>query len=128
MGVRTPGLDIAINAKRQVADAAARRGKGRLGRHPRARAAVHLLACKRRLETPFLAFPLDRHSQDVGSPLQKGQVMRDELVLGPTVDLQHPKRLAVALQDDVHGAADAVLHEKLGGSKTLLVLKVISRD
>ena len=54
--------------------------------------------------------------------------MRGELVLGPTVDLQHPKRLAVALQDDVHGAADAVLHKQFGGSKPLLVLKVIRDD
>jgi hypothetical protein len=83
------------------------------------------MARKRRLETSFVAFPLDRHSQDVGCPLQKGQVMGDELVLGAAVDLQHPKRLTVALEDDVHGAADTVVHKKLRGSKPLLVLKVI---
>src|SRR6516162_9330531 len=88
----------------------------------------HLLASKHRLETSFLAFSLDRHSQDVGGSLQKGQVMRDELVLGPAVDLQDPKRLAIAPQDDVHGAADAVLQKQFGGSKPLLVLKVIRDD
>jgi hypothetical protein len=55
----------------------------------------HLLARKRSLEASFVAFPLDRHSQDVSCPLQKGQIMGDELVLGAAVDLQHPKRLAV---------------------------------
>src|SRR5436190_24376246 len=54
--------------------------------------------------------------------------MRDKLVLGPAVDLQHPKRLAVPLQYDVHGAADAVLHEQFGGSKPLFILKVIRDD
>jgi hypothetical protein len=54
--------------------------------------------------------------------------MRDELLFGPAVDLQHSKRFAIALQDDIHGAPDAVLHEKFGGSKPFLVLKVIGDD
>ena len=86
------------------------------------------MARKRCLEAPFVAFPLDRHSQDVGGPLQKGQIMCDQLVLGTAVDLQHPKRLAVALQDDIRGAPDAVLLEKLRSSKPLLVLKVVGDD
>jgi hypothetical protein len=34
--------------------------------------------------------------------------MGAELMLGPAIDLQHPERPAVALQDDIHGAVNAM--------------------
>ena len=73
-----------------------------------------LMARQRGLETALVAFALDRHAQNVGGALQEGEVVLDELVLRPAVDLQHAERLAVALQDDVHGAADAVLRRISG--------------
>jgi hypothetical protein len=88
----------------------------------------HLLAGECSVEASILAFALDCHPQNVCRTLQKGQVMFDELFLGPAIDLQHTERLAVALQDDIHGAPDAVLHEQLRGSKPLLVLKVVGDD
>jgi hypothetical protein len=51
-----------------------------------------------------------------------------ELVLKPAIDLRHPVRPALSLQDDIHGAANAVLYEKLGGSESLLVLELIGDD
>jgi hypothetical protein len=52
---------------------------------------------------------LDCHAEDVGGALQESEILLDELVLRAAVDLEHPERPPVALQDDVHGAVDAVL-------------------
>ena len=43
-------------------------------------------------------------------------------------DLKYAERLAVALQDDVHGAADTILQQKLRGTKPLLVFEMIGND
>jgi hypothetical protein len=88
----------------------------------------HLLAGECCLEESILAFALDCHPQNVCCTLQEGQVLGNELLLGPAIDLQHTERLAVALQDDIHGAPDAVLYEKLRSSKPLLVFKVVGDD
>ena len=41
------------------------------------------------------------------------------------MDFEHPKRPAIALQDDVHGSVNAVLDEKFRGAESLLVFKLI---
>jgi hypothetical protein len=51
-----------------------------------------------------------------------------ELPLGSAVNLQHTIGGAVTLEDDIHGAANAVFDEELRGSKPLLILKVIADD
>ena len=51
--------------------------------------------------------------------------MLAELALGPAVDLEHAERLAVALQDHVHGPPDAVERQQLGRTEPLLVLEVV---
>jgi len=51
--------------------------------------------------------------------------MLDELILGSAVDLQHAERLAIPLQDNVHGAVDAVSDQNLGRFEALLVFEMI---
>ena len=77
----------------------------------------HLMAFQRRLEVARVALALDRHAEDVGGALQESEIVLDELVLRAAVDLEHPERPAVALQDDVHGAVDAVLRRISGVRK-----------
>src|SRR6266853_2749089 len=71
----------------------------------------HLVALKRGLEASFVALALNGHSQEVGHALEEGKVGGAELVLGPAVDLQHAERLALSLQDDIHGAVNAILYK-----------------
>ena len=56
-----------------------------------------------------MTLALDRHAENVGCALQERQVVLHEFVFRPAVYLKHTKRLSVALQDDVHGAMDAML-------------------
>ena len=51
--------------------------------------------------------------------------MLDKLIIRPAVDLQHAERSAIALQDNVHGAVNAMSDQKLGRSEALLVFQVI---
>jgi hypothetical protein len=88
----------------------------------------HLLALKRGLEVGFIALTLNGHSQDVGGTLEEGNVVFAEILLGPAVDLQNAEWPTLSLQDDIHGAANAMLHQELGGSKSPLVFKVIGDD
>ena len=88
----------------------------------------HLVAAERSLEVVLVAFTLDRHAQDVGGALQECEIVLDELIFRPAVDLEHPERPAVALQDDVHRPVDAVLTQHLGRAEALLVLEVVGDD
>ena len=84
-----------------------------------------LLAFERRLEAALVAVALDRHAEQVRRALQEGEVVLDELVLRPAVDLENAERPAVALQDDVHRPVNAVLAQDLGRPETLLVSEVV---
>ncbi len=88
----------------------------------------NLLAQERRLEAALVALAFDRHAENVGGALEKGDVLRHELVVRLAVDLQHAEGLAVTLQDDVHGAADAMLHEQVGRSEALFLFEMIGDD
>jgi hypothetical protein len=70
-----------------------------------------------------LAF--DRHAEEVCRALEEGEVMLDEFVVTPAVDLEHAERPAIALQDDVHRAMDTVLAQDLRRAEALLVLEVV---
>ena len=83
------------------------------------------MAAQRGLEIVLVAVALDRHAEDVRRALQEGEIMLDELVLRPAVDLEHPERPAIALQDDVHRAVDAVLAQDFRRPEALLVFEVI---
>ena len=85
----------------------------------------NLMAVQRGLEIVLVAVALDRHAEDVRRALQEGEIVLDELVLRPAVDLEHPERPAIALQDDVHRAVDAVLAQDLRRPEALLVLEVV---
>ena len=71
-------------------------------------------------EVALMALALDGHAEDVGRSLQEGEVVLDELVLRPAVHLEHAERAPVALQDDVHGAIDAVLAQEFRASGSAL--------
>src|ERR1700689_3907822 len=84
-----------------------------------------LLALQRRLQIALVPLTLDRHPQDIGGALEEREIMLDELILRSAVDLEHAERLAIPVQDNVHGAVYAVSDQKLGGSETLLILEMI---
>src|SRR5262249_45607303 len=60
----------------------------------------------------FHALALDCHAEDVGDPAQKYDIGFAEFAFGLAVHLENPKRSAVAAEDDVHGAPDAILNEQ----------------
>ena len=84
-----------------------------------------LLALQRRIQIALVALTLDRHPQDIGGSLKEREVMLDEVIIQSAVDLQHAERSAIALQDDVHGAANAMSDQNLGRSEALLRFEVI---
>ena len=51
--------------------------------------------------------------------------MLDELIFRSAVDLQHAERPAISLQDDVHGAVNAMSDQNLGRSEALLDFEMI---
>ena len=59
------------------------------------------------------------------SGLEEGDVILAEVEFGAAIDLENAKRFAVALQDDIHSAGDAIPREQLWCSKTLFVLEMI---
>ena len=61
----------------------------------------------------------------LAAPCRKAISLLAEFAFGSAVDFQHAERRAVALQDDVHCAANAVLDEQLRRAKSLLVFEMI---
>ena len=86
------------------------------------------MAVERELQLALVLLLLDRHAENVGGALQEGDVVFAELAFGAAVDLKHAERRTVALQDDVHGAADAVLDQQFGGPEALLVFEMVRDD
>ena len=84
-----------------------------------------LLALQRRLQIALVPLALDRHPQDVGGALQEREIMLDELIFRSAVDLQHAERPAISLQDNVHGAMNAVSDQNLGRSEALFVFEMV---
>src|ERR1700690_939422 len=84
-----------------------------------------LLALQGRLEMALVPLTLDRHPQDIGGALQESEIMLDELILRSAVDLEHAERLPIPLQDNVHGAVNAVSEQDLGRSEALFVFEMI---
>ena len=72
--------------------------------------------------------PVNGHAQDVRRALQKGYVVRGELAFGAAVDFEDAKRLAVALEDHIHGAVDAMLQQQLRRAEALFVFEMIGDD
>jgi hypothetical protein len=84
-----------------------------------------LMTIKRGLKLTLIMLLLDRHSEDVCGALQKGDVVLAKLAFGFAVYFQHAERRAVALQNNVHGAANAMLKKQFRGSKSLLIFEVV---
>src|SRR5690242_2841740 len=57
--------------------------------------------------------------------LQERKIVLGKFAFGAAVGLQHAERRAVALQDDVHRAADAVLREQFGRAEALFVFEMV---
>ena len=68
-----------------------------------------LMTIKRSLQLTLIMLLLDRHSQNVCSPLEESDVVLTEFSLGATVDLQHTIRRAITLKNYVHRPSNAVL-------------------
>src|SRR5579872_4073899 len=77
------------------------------------------------LQFALVLLLLDRHTEDIGSTLQEGDVMLAELTFRSAVDLEHSEWQAIALQNDIHGTADSMLDEQFGSSKSLFIFEVI---
>src|SRR5215475_426404 len=88
----------------------------------------HLLPIERCLELKLVPLAFDGHAQEVGRALQEGDIVLAELPFRSAVDLEHAVGRSVALEDDIHGAANAMLHEQLRRPKPLLVLEMIADD
>ena len=83
---------------------------------------------KRCLQAALVPIPLDGHAQDVRRALQKSQILFDELAIGTAVDLEDAERLAVALQDHVHCAPNAVALKQLRRPEPLFIFQMIGDD
>ena len=75
-----------------------------------------------------MTLALDRHAEKVRGALQERQVVLHEFVFRSAVYLQNSERLSVTLQDDVHGATDAVLLKHCGRSETLFDFEMIGNN
>ena len=62
-----------------------------------------------------MPLPLDRHAQDICRSLQERDIVLGKLPLRTAVDFQYPVGRAIALKDDIHGAANTVFDEQGGG-------------
>src|SRR5262249_48608622 len=62
---------------------------------------------------------------DVGDAAQEYDVALAELAFGAAVDLENAERNALAPEDDVHGAPDAVLNQQFRGAEPLLDFEMI---
>lgn len=51
--------------------------------------------------------------------------MLTKFAFGGAVDFQDPERRSIALQNDVHGPANAVLDQEFWCSETLLIFEVV---
>ncbi len=87
-----------------------------------------LMPFKRGLQIALVPFALDRHSENVRRALQECEIVLDELTAGPAVDLQHPEGPAVALQDDVHRAKNAMSDKDLRRFEALFDLEMVGDD
>ena len=74
----------------------------------------HLLMLQRRLESPFLALPFNRHSQNVCGALHESDVAFVELPRRSAVYFEHAVGRALALQDDVYGSPDLMRASRSG--------------
>ena len=87
-----------------------------------------LMTVERGLQFALVLLLLDRHAEDVRGALQKCDVVLAELAFGSAVDFEHAERRAVALQNDVHRAANAVFNEQFGGTKPLLIFEMVGNN
>jgi len=63
------------------------------------------------LQFALILLLLNRHPEDVCGTLQKSDVVFAKLAFGFAVDFQHAEWRAVALENDIHGTANAVLNQ-----------------
>ena len=85
----------------------------------------NLMTVERDLQLALILLLLDRHAEDIRSALQERNVMLAELAFGSAINFKHTERRAIALQNDVHCAADTMLNKQFRGSEPLLVFEMI---
>ena len=85
----------------------------------------NLVALERLLQLALILLPLDRHAENIRGALQERDVVFGKLAFEAAVDFKHAKRFAVALQNDIHGAANAVLDQQFRRAKPLFVFEMI---
>src|SRR6202042_2406900 len=87
-----------------------------------------LMTIERGLKFALILLLLDRHSEDVGGALQKSDVVLAKLAFGFAVDFQDAERRAVALENDVHRPANAMLNKQVRCPETLLIFEVVRNN
>ena len=86
------------------------------------------MTIKRSLQLALILLLLDRHPEDVCGTLQKSDVVFAKLASGFAVDFQYAEWRAVALENDVHGAVNAVLDQQVRCPKALLMFEVVGNN
>ena len=87
-----------------------------------------LMTIKCGLQFALILLLLDRHPEDVCGALQKRYVVFAKLAFGFAVDFQHAEWRAVALENDIHGTANAVLDQEFGRAKALFDIQMVRND
>ena len=78
-----------------------------------------------RLQFALVLLLFNRHSKNIGGALQESDVMLAKFAFGSAVHFEHAEWRAVALQDDIHRTADAVLDKQFRSSEAFLVFEMI---
>src|SRR6266436_8102092 len=86
------------------------------------------VAAEGRLQIALETLPLDRHAENIRSPLKECQVALGELALRAAVDLQHAEGGIVALQDDVDRPMDTVFQQQLRNPETIFAAQMVGND
>jgi len=85
----------------------------------------NLMTVQCSLQFALVLLLLNRHTEDIRSPLQESDVMLAELTFRSAVDFEHSKWQAIALQNDIHGTADSVFDEQFRSSKSFFIFEMI---
>jgi hypothetical protein len=80
------------------------------------------------LQFALILLLLNRHPEDVCGTLQKSDVVFAKLTFGFAVHFQYTEWRAVALENDIHRTANAVLNQQVRCPKALLIFEVVRNN
>src|SRR6266404_227563 len=88
----------------------------------------YFMARKSRLQIALEALSLDLHAENICGSLEECQVIFRELTFRAAVNLQYAEGGAVALQDDVDRAMDAVFQKQFRCLEAIFVSQMVGDD